>query len=143
MQIGLVGLPYTGKTTLFNALTGLSIPTGTYSEGQGEANRAAVAVPDERVDRLAEIYNPKKTTYAAIEYLDVGGFKKGASEESGVSAHLLGQLRDADALAIIVRVFEVRRTISFASVWRVAACSAHHVGTDAVPTLAGSANRSN
>jgi len=106
MQIGIVGLPYTGKTTIFNALTGLSAPTGRYSESQGEFNRGMVAVPDERVDRLTEIYKPRKTTYASIEFCDVAGFKKGAGSDAGLSAYLLGQLRDMDALAMVIRIFE-------------------------------------
>lgn len=106
MLIGIVGLPYTGKTTVFNALTGLSAPVGKYVEGHGETNRGVVHVPDERVDRLAAIFKPKKITYATIEFCDVGGFKKGASGDSGLSAFLLGSLRDMDALAVVVRVFE-------------------------------------
>jgi GTP-binding protein YchF len=106
MLIGIVGLPYTGKTTVFNALTGLSAPTGKYSDAQGEINRGVVSVPDERLDRLAEMYKPKKITHATIEFCDVAGFRKGASSDASVSAYLLGQLRDMDALAMTVRVFE-------------------------------------
>ena len=106
MQIGIVGIPYCGKTTVFNALTGLSAPTGKYADSQGETNRGVVAVPDERVDRLTELYKPKKKTYAAVEFSDVAGFKKGAGSDSSLSAYLLGHLRDMDALAIVVRVFE-------------------------------------
>ncbi len=89
MQIGIVGLPYTGKTTVFNALTGLSAPTGRYVEGQGETNRGVVHVPDERVEQLAQIYRPKKTSHASIEFLDVAGFKKGASSDTALSDYLL------------------------------------------------------
>jgi hypothetical protein len=106
MQIGILGLPFTGKTTIFNALTGLSAPTGRYSDGPGESNLGMVAVPDERVERLAELYQSKKKTYETIEFHDVGGLKKGAGQDSGLSASLLGQLRDMDALAIVVRVFD-------------------------------------
>jgi len=106
MLIGIVGLPYTGKTTVFNALTGLSAPTGKYSDAQGEINRGVVSVPDERLDRLAEMYKPKKVTHATIEFCDVAGFRKGASSDASVSSYLLGQLRDMDALAMTVRVFE-------------------------------------
>ncbi len=106
MQIGIVGLPYTGKTTVFNALTGLSAPTGKYIEGQGETHRGVVHVPDDRLGPLAEIYRPKKTTPASIEFFDVAGLKKGASADAALSSHLLGYLRDTDALAVVVRVFE-------------------------------------
>ncbi|HEQ60120.1 MAG TPA: redox-regulated ATPase YchF, partial [Firmicutes bacterium] len=106
MQIGIVGLPYTGKTTVFNALTGLSAPTGQYIEGQGEVHRGVVHVPDERLDRLAEIYQSKKKSAAKIEFFDVAGLKKGAGADAGLSDYLLGHLRDMDALAIVIRVFE-------------------------------------
>jgi len=106
MQIGIVGLPYTGKTTVFNALSALSAPTGKYVEGHGETNRGVVHVPDERVERLAEIYRPKRAVPASIEFFDVAGLKKGASADAGLSDYLLGHLRDMDALAIVLRVFE-------------------------------------
>lgn len=106
MQIGIVGLPYTGKTTVFNALTGLSAPTGQYIDGQGDIHRGVVHVPDERLERLAAIYHPKKVTAASIELFDVAGLKKGAGADAGLSDYLLGHLRDMDALAIVIRVFE-------------------------------------
>jgi len=106
MRIGIVGLPYTGKTTVFNAITGMSAPTGKYSDTQGEMNRAVTQVPDDRLSALAAIYHPKKITMATIEFCDVGGLKKGASGDAGLSAFLLGQLRDMEALAVVVRIFE-------------------------------------
>jgi ribosome-binding ATPase len=106
MQIGIVGLPYSGKTTVFNALSGQQAPVGRYVEGPGEVHRAIVNVPDNRLQKLAEIYQPKKVTHATVEFCDVGGFKKGASGDASVSAHLMGHLRDMDALALVVRVFE-------------------------------------
>jgi len=103
MQIGIIGLPTSGKTTAFNALTGSHADTSI--GGKKDPNRGVCFVPDPRVDRLAEIWNPKKTTYATIELTDVAGLTKGAGKEKGFSDEFLGHLRDMEALMIVVRVF--------------------------------------
>jgi ribosome-binding ATPase YchF (GTP1/OBG family) len=73
MQIGIIGLPNSTKTTIFNALTKSEVETAAYSSGQIEVHTATVRVPDPRIDRLAAMFNPRKTTYAQIEYNDIAG----------------------------------------------------------------------
>ena len=74
MRIGIIGLPQAGKTTVFNALTHGNQPT-VYGGGQFEVHTAVVNVPDERIDKLSEMFNPKKTTYAQVTYADIGGLE--------------------------------------------------------------------
>jgi hypothetical protein len=105
MQVGIVGLPFSGKTTIFNALTHARAKTGDFSGGAKEPNRAVVKIPDDRVYRLAELYNPKKTTPAEVEWVDVGGVT-GKAKEKPSEAEFLTHLRDVDALALVVRLFE-------------------------------------
>ncbi len=107
LTVGIIGLPQAGKTTLFNALTRSQAPVAGFSTGTVQANRAIVNVPDERVDRLAEIFLPKKKTYATVEFVDVAGMAnvEGERRES-LSAEFLGHVRVADALAIVVRCFQ-------------------------------------
>jgi ribosome-binding ATPase YchF (GTP1/OBG family) len=73
MRIGIIGLPNSGKTTLFNVLTGGHVPTAAYAGGSFQVNTAVVHVPDSRVDDLSAMYRPKKTTYARVEYADIAG----------------------------------------------------------------------
>ena len=77
MRLGIIGLPNSGKTTIFNALTSGNHQTSAASSGQFEINTATVIVPDERVDQLSGMYQPRKTTYARITYVDIGGLDKG------------------------------------------------------------------
>ncbi len=105
MQIAIIGLPMSGKTTVFNALTGARARTGAYS-AVAEANVAVVQVPDPRLGELAKIFNPKKVVHATVEYVDAGGVVKGASKAEGISGQLLNQISKADALLNVVRVFE-------------------------------------
>ncbi|MBN1217633.1 MAG: redox-regulated ATPase YchF [Anaerolineae bacterium] len=108
MRIGIIGLPNSGKTTIFNVLTGGSAPTTAYSGGAFQVNTAIVNVPDERVDRLSQMYQPQKTTYARVEYADIAGLSGVESQERSVS--LSGELMNAvgnnDALLQVVRVFD-------------------------------------
>lgn len=101
MKVALVGFRGSGKTSVFNALTGQSADTGL---GKKTANLGRIEVPDERVDRLTEIYEPKKTTYAEIAFVDVAGPEGGS--ESGLDPQLVNHIREADALVHVVRAFE-------------------------------------
>lgn len=105
MQIGITGLPFSGKTTIFNALTSAHAKTGDFSLGKKEPNRSKIKVPDPRVYDLARLYNPKKMTPAEIEYIDVGGLVKEIKEKAS-EAEFLAHLRDTDLLLHVVRVFE-------------------------------------
>ncbi len=100
MKIGLIGLPKSGKTTLFNLLTGLHVATSRYETGRAELHTGVARVPDERVDRLSELFKPKKTTYASFEVVDLAGIAKG--ERAGLETK---DVRNADALLHVVRAF--------------------------------------
>lgn len=102
MKIGLVGFPGSGKTTVFNALTGLSAETG-FAAARGKTNLGTVRVPDERVNALAELYHPKKTTFAEITFTDVAG-GAGAHGQT-LDAQTLAAMREVDALCQVVRGF--------------------------------------
>ncbi|MBN2257667.1 MAG: redox-regulated ATPase YchF [Anaerolineaceae bacterium] len=104
MRLGIIGLPQSGKTTLFNALTRGNAPTGM-SAGKLEVHTAVVDVPDERVDRLSGLFTPKKTTYAKVTYADIAGLDGSRSKE-GISGTLLNQLTQMDGLIHVVRVFD-------------------------------------
>jgi GTP-binding protein YchF len=104
MKIGIVGLAFVGKTTVFNAVTCGQAKVGEFSMGVKEANKGVVKVPDERVHRLATFYNPKKVTPAEVEYVDVGGLVKETKEKAS-EGEFYHSLREVDALAHVVRVF--------------------------------------
>lgn len=104
MRLGIIGLPQSGKTTLFNALTGGSQPTGM-SAGRIEVHTAVVDVPDPRVDVLSEMFKPKKTIYAKVTYADIAGLD-GSAGKSGISGVLLNQLTQMDGFIHVVRCFE-------------------------------------
>jgi GTP-binding protein YchF len=106
MQIGIVGLPNSTKTTIFNALTKSQAETAAFSRGQVETNTAIVQVPDARIGRLSTMFQPAKTTYARIQYNDIAGLKAGISKEGGISGSLLNALSQNDALLHVVRAFE-------------------------------------
>ena len=103
MKLGIVGLPQSGKTTIFNALTRGTQPTGTVT-GKIEVHEAVVDVPDERVDKLAEMFNPKKTIYAKVTYDDISGLD--GSAKSGIFGELLNKLAQMDGFIHVVRCFE-------------------------------------
>jgi hypothetical protein len=106
MRIGIIGLPNSGKTTLFNILTGGHAPTTAYAGGAFQVNSAVVNVPDARVDALAKMYQPKKTTYAKVEYADIAGLSGGEGDRSvSLSGELMNAIGVNDALLHVVRVF--------------------------------------
>ncbi len=100
MKVGLVGFPGSGKSTVFNALTGQSVETG-YGAKAGKANLGSVKVPDERVDALAALYSPKKTTYAEMSFTDLAG----GGTARGLDRGVLNNMREVDALCQVVRAF--------------------------------------
>ena len=104
MESAVVGLPYVGKTTLFNLLTGAHAATGTLAGAEAAANVGVAKVPDERLDLLAALFKPKKTTHAEVRYTDVG-LTRGAGKGEGIAAQRLGELRTSDALVHVVRAF--------------------------------------
>ncbi|NPA95877.1 MAG: redox-regulated ATPase YchF [Thermodesulfobacteria bacterium] len=105
MEIGIVGLPGSGKTTIFNALTGSEAEVSAYSGGKKDPNIAQVKVPDERLDKLSQMYNPKKTSPAIIQYVDLGGGLSAKDEKDSMDA-ILRLLRPCDALVHVVRCFD-------------------------------------
>ncbi|MBV9229282.1 MAG: redox-regulated ATPase YchF, partial [Chloroflexi bacterium] len=109
LTIGIIGLPQSGKTTLFNALTRAGAPISGYATSTVQANLAVVQVPDARLEPLAEIFKPKKTTYTTVEFVDVAGMGQAVQatreKREGLSAEFLGHIRNADALAIVLRTF--------------------------------------
>lgn len=104
MRLGIIGLPQTGKTTLFNALTRGTQPTGV-ATGKIEMHTAVVDVPDKRVDELSKMFKPKKTIYAKVTYVDIAGLD-GSAGKAGISGTLLNQLAQMDGFIHVVRVFD-------------------------------------
>jgi len=105
MILGIIGLPQSGKTTLFNAICGARQETGGFTAA-GEVHRGMVKVPDERLDVLTEIYSPKKITHAEIEWMDIAGFTGDKSDRQRVDTDIPSAIREADAIAHVVRAFE-------------------------------------
>lgn len=107
MKVGLVGFAGSGKTTIFNTLTGLTAEVGGYGARE-KANVGVIKVPDQRVDKLAELFKPKKTTYAEISFVDVAGPASDGAErsESGLDPKLVQQMREVEALVHVVRAFD-------------------------------------
>ena len=106
MKLGIVGLPNVGKSTLFNAITNAGVPADNYAFCTIDPNVGVVSVPDERLDWLSEFYQPKKTTPAIIEFVDIAGLVKGASKGEGLGNKFLSNIRTTDAIVHVVRCFE-------------------------------------
>lgn len=103
---GIIGLPNVGKSTIFNALAAAQVPASSYPFCTIDPNKGMVAVPDERLLKIAEIIHPPKVTPTYIEFLDIAGLVKGASQGEGLGNQFLGHIRNVDALAHIVRCFK-------------------------------------
>ena len=106
MKLGIVGLPNVGKSTLFNAITNAGAESANYPFCTIDPNVGMVTVPDTRLDKLAEIYQPKKKTPAVIEFVDIAGLVKGASKGEGLGNKFLANIRETDAIVHVVRCFD-------------------------------------
>lgn len=106
MQLGIVGLPNVGKSTLFNSLTKAGAESANYPFCTIDPNVGVVPVPDERIEVLTKMYNSKKTVPAVIEFVDIAGLVKGASKGEGLGNQFLSNIREVDAIVHVVRCFE-------------------------------------
>ena len=105
LGIGIVGLPNVGKSTLFNALSGASVLAANYPFATKDPNIGIVPVPDERLTRLSALFKPKKTTPAALEFVDIAGLVRGASKGEGLGNQFLANIRETNAIAQVLRCF--------------------------------------
>lgn len=111
MQVGLIGLPLAGKTTIYNALTRSNAATAAYSSGVSEIHTAVIDVADPRVSILSDMFRPRKTTRAKMQFVDISGISRGQAEGSGLDAQTLHALSTCDALLLVVRAFENEQVI--------------------------------
>lgn len=105
MQIGIIGLPQSGKSTIFHALAGGEKATSAFSSGRLDIHTAIATVPDERVDILSKMFNPRKTIYAKVTYADIAGLDKGISKK-GLPGPFVNQLGQLDAFVVVIRAFD-------------------------------------
>ena len=118
MKLGVVGLPNVGKSTLFNAITCAGAQAANYPFCTIEPNTGVVAVPDERLDVLAEMYHPEKYTPATLEFVDIAGLVKGASHGEGLGNKFLSHIREEDAIVHVMWCAALR--IPTSSMWTAA-----------------------
>ncbi len=105
MKIGLIGLPNSGKTTIFNALSRSEAEVTSFANTRAEPNLAVIDVEDERIDKLSGLYQPKKTVRATVELVDFVGLSEGSAREGLFSGEAMALVRNADALAMVIRRF--------------------------------------
>src|SRR5918997_4727902 len=106
LRIGIVGLPNVGKSTLFNALTSAGVLAANYPFATKDPNVGRVKVPDARLDELARVVQPQRTVPAEVEFVDIAGLVKGASQGEGLGNQFLANIREVDAIVHVIRCFE-------------------------------------
>lgn len=111
LKAGIVGLPNVGKSTLFNAITNSHVEAANYPFATINPNVGSVLIPDERVDNLVSLFNPKRTVYNSFEFFDIAGLVKGASKGEGLGNQFLSHIRETDAIIEVVRCFESKDII--------------------------------